>query len=54
MVVLQFVIAQGACHGVLVIVSQMNYFRNCGPGFNKEAVVKVAFPADSWEKANRR
>ena len=47
LVVLQFVIAQVLITGVLVIVSQMNYFRNADLGFAKEAIVTVNIPNDS-------
>jgi putative ABC transport system permease protein len=47
LVVLQFVIAQVLITGVLVIVSQMNYFRNADLGFAKEAIVNVRMPTDS-------
>ena len=47
LVVLQFVIAQVLITGVLVIVSQMNYFRNADLGFAKEAIVNVHMPTDS-------
>jgi putative ABC transport system permease protein len=47
LVVLQFSIAQGLIIGTLVVVSQMDYFRNASLGFNKEAVISVPLPVDS-------
>ena len=47
LVVLQFVIAQVLITGVLVIVSQMNYFRHADLGFTREAIVNVRMPNDS-------
>jgi len=47
LVVLQFVIAQALIMGTLVIVSQMNYFKNAPMGFNKDAVINVNMPNDS-------
>jgi putative ABC transport system permease protein len=47
LVVLQFVIAQVLIIGTLVVVSQMNYFKNADLGFNKTAIVNVRFPGDS-------
>ncbi len=47
LVVLQFVIAQVLITGVLVIVSQMNYFRHADLGFAREAIVTVRMPSDS-------
>ncbi len=47
LVVFQFVIAQVLIIGTLVVVSQMNYFRNADMGFRKEAVVYAGFPGDS-------
>jgi len=47
LVVLQFVIAQALIMGTIIIVSQMNYFRNASMGFNKDAVIYVTMPNDS-------
>ena len=47
LVVLQFVIAQALIIGTLVVVNQMNYFRNADLGFNKEAMINVPLPGDS-------
>ncbi len=47
LVVLQFTIAQALIIGTLVIVSQMNFFKNAPMGFDKEQVVTVPLPGDS-------
>ena len=47
LVVLQFAIAQALIMGTLVVVSQMNYFKNTSMGFDKDAVVTVGIPNDS-------
>ncbi|HTI08907.1 MAG TPA: ABC transporter permease [Puia sp.] len=47
LVVSQFVIAQVLIVGVLVAISQMNFFRNAPLGFNKEAIVTINLPEDS-------
>jgi len=47
LVVLQFCIAQVLVIGTLVIISQMNYFKNRSLGFAKDAVINVPFPNDS-------
>jgi hypothetical protein len=47
LVVLQFCIAQVLVIGMLVIISQMNYFKNLPLGFAKDAVLNVDFPNDS-------
>ncbi|MHA4812430.1 ABC transporter permease [Flavitalea flava] len=54
LVVSQFAIAQTLIVGVLVAISQMNFFRSAPLGFNKEAIVTVSLPDDSssqtkWE-----
>jgi ABC-type antimicrobial peptide transport system permease subunit/AraC-like DNA-binding protein len=46
LVVLQFSIAQLLIIGTLVIVSQMNYFKNYPLGFNKDEVINVPLPGD--------
>jgi len=46
-VVLQFGIAQVLIIGTLVVVSQMNYFKNAPMGFTKEAIVTTPLPDDS-------
>ena len=47
LVVLQFAIAQVLIIGVLIVVSQMNFFKNASLGFEKAAVVNVPLPGDS-------
>jgi ABC-type antimicrobial peptide transport system permease subunit len=47
LVILQFVIAQVLIIGMVVVVRQMNYFRNASLGFDKSEVVNVALPGDS-------
>jgi len=47
LVVFQFVVAQALIIGTVILVKQMNYFRNYSMGFDKEAIVNIAFPDDS-------
>ena len=47
LVVLQFVIAQALIIGTLIMIRQMDFFRNGPMGFDKEAIVSVEFPTDS-------
>jgi ABC-type antimicrobial peptide transport system permease subunit len=47
LVVFQFIIAQALIIGTLVIVQQMNYFMDQPLGFDKDAIVNVAFRPDS-------
>lgn len=47
LVVTQFCIAQFLVIGTLVLIYQMNYFKNKPLGFNKDAVITVPFPGDS-------
>lgn len=47
LVVLQFVIAQVMIIAMLVVVSQMNYFKNASLGIDKDSIVQVPFPQDS-------
>lgn len=47
LVVFQFIIAQALIIGTLVIVRQMHYFQSKPLGFDKNAVINVAFPTDS-------
>ncbi|MCR8556410.1 ABC transporter permease [Mucilaginibacter sp. BJC16-A38] len=47
LVVTQFCIAQFLVIGTLVLIYQMNYFKNKSLGFNKDAVITVPFPGDS-------
>ena len=47
LVVLQFAIAQVLIIGVLIVVSQMNFFQNASLGFEKASILNVAVPGDS-------
>jgi putative ABC transport system permease protein len=47
LVVTQFCIAQFLVIGTLVLIYQMNYFKNKSLGFNKDAVITVPYPGDS-------
>ena len=47
LVVLQFAIAQVLILGVIIVVNQMDYFRNASLGFDKTAIVTVPIPGDS-------
>jgi putative ABC transport system permease protein len=47
LVILQFAIAQIMIIAMLVVVSQMNYFKNAPLGFDKDSIVQVSFPEDS-------
>ncbi len=47
LVVLQFTVAQALIIGTLVVVGQMDYFKNAPMGFNKDAVVSINIPNDS-------
>ena len=47
LVIFQFVIAQVMIIAMLVVVSQMNYFKNASLGFNKNSIVQVPIPEDS-------
>jgi putative ABC transport system permease protein len=51
LVVLQFVIAQALIIGVLVVASQMHYFRHAEMGFNRDAILTVSIPGDSAVKS---
>lgn len=51
LVVAQFAVAQVLIIGVLVAISQMNFFRNAPLGFNKDAIVTVNLPGDSVSRA---
>lgn len=51
LVVFQFVVAQALIIGTIILVMQMNYFRNYSMGFDKEAIVNIAFPDDSTARA---
>ena len=47
LVVLQFTIAQVLIVSMLVVVSQMDFFRNASLGFDKDSLVTVPVPNDS-------
>jgi putative ABC transport system permease protein len=47
LVILQFAIAQVLIIGVLIVVSQMNFFRNASLGFEKSSILNVPLPGDS-------
>jgi len=47
LVVLQFVIAQILIIGMLIVVSQMDYFNNASLGFDKASIINVPVPGDS-------
>ena len=51
LVVVQFCIAQVLVIGTLVVVSQMDYFRNKSLGFDKDAIITVQFPGDSISRS---
>lgn len=53
LVVLQFTVAQALIIGVLVVVGQMNYFKNAPMGFDKEAIINVDIPGDSLSITKR-
>jgi putative ABC transport system permease protein len=52
LVVLQFGIAQVLVIGTIVIISQLNYFKNTPLGFNKDAVITTRLPNDSLSRLN--
>jgi putative ABC transport system permease protein len=47
LVILQFGIAHVLIIGTLIVVSQMNYFRDATLGFDKAAIINVPVPGDS-------
>ncbi|HTD40703.1 MAG TPA: ABC transporter permease, partial [Mucilaginibacter sp.] len=47
LVVFQFTVAQTLIIGTLIVVSQMNFFKNASMGFDKDAIVMVPLPGDS-------
>jgi putative ABC transport system permease protein len=51
LVVLQFTIAQALIIGTLIVVSQMDFFKNASMGFDKDAVVAVPVPNDSTSQS---
>jgi ABC-type antimicrobial peptide transport system permease subunit len=50
LVILQFTIAQGLIIATLVVLAQMNYFKNADLGFSKDFVVTAGFPDDSLSR----
>ncbi|MES2265866.1 MAG: ABC transporter permease [Bacteroidota bacterium] len=50
LVVLQFGIAQVLIIGTIVIISQLNHFKNSPLGFDKDATITVALPGDSLSR----
>lgn len=50
LVVFQFVIAQILIIGTLIIVTQMNYFRQADMGFTKKAIINAGIPGDSLSR----
>ena len=50
LVILQFAIAQILVIGMLIVVSQMNYFKNASLGFDKAAMINIEIPSDSLSK----
>ncbi|AXY74884.1 ABC transporter permease [Paraflavitalea soli] len=51
LVVFQFAIAQVLVIGMLVVVSQMNFFKNASLGFTKDHILSVPIPGDSAGRA---
>ncbi|MBS1600591.1 MAG: ABC transporter permease [Bacteroidetes bacterium] len=47
LVILQFAIAHVLIIGMLIVVSQMDFFKNASLGFDKTAVINVPVPGDS-------
>jgi putative ABC transport system permease protein len=47
LVVLQFAIANVLIIGMIIVVSQMEFFRNASLGFDKAAIINVPVPSDS-------
>jgi len=50
LVVLQSAIAQILIIGMLIVVSQMDYFKNASLGFDKASIINVPVPGDSISK----
>lgn len=51
LVILQFGIAHVMIIGTLIVMSQMDYFRNASLGFDKAAIINVPIPGDSITKS---
>jgi putative ABC transport system permease protein len=54
LVVLQFGIAQVLVIGTIVIISQVDHFKNSALGFDKDAVITVTLPGDSLSRLNMK
>jgi putative ABC transport system permease protein len=50
LVILQFAIAHVLIIGMLIVVKQMNYFKNASLGFEKAAIINVPLPGDSVDR----
>ena len=50
LVILQFAIAHVLIIGMLIVVGQMNFFKNTSMGFDKAAIVNVPVPGDSTSR----
>jgi len=53
LVVFQFGIAQVLLIGTLVIISQLDYFKNKSLGYNRDAIVTIPIPNDSLSKTRQ-
>jgi len=51
LVILQFAIAQVLIVGMLVVIGQMDYFKNASLGFDKTEVVNTGLPGDSVSRS---
>ena len=51
LVVFQFCIAQVLVIGILVMISQLNYFKSKSLGFNKNAMIAIGIPGDSVSRS---
>jgi ABC-type antimicrobial peptide transport system permease subunit len=47
LVILQFAIANVLIIGMIIVVSQMNFFKNASLGFDKTSIINVPVPGDS-------
>lgn len=54
LVVLQFGIAQVLVIGTIVIISQVDHFKNSSLGFDKDAVITVTLPGDSVSRLSMK
>ena len=54
LVVLQFSIAQVLVIGTIVIISQVDHFKNSALGFDKDAIITVTLPGDSLSRLNMK